>query len=66
MLAHPFCAFLPSVGTLVSPIEGLKQWQQYYNVKQDHLVGTLVSPIEGLKLSDIAWATGLVTSSERL
>ncbi len=37
------------VGTLVSPIEGLKQLICRNNA-QRKTVGTLVSPIEGLKL----------------
>ncbi len=38
------------VGTLVSPIEGLKQ-VRYPDAKHVAYVGTLVSPIEGLKPS---------------
>jgi len=36
------------VGTLVSPIEGLKPFE-YNNLHPATIVGTLVSPIEGLK-----------------
>ncbi len=36
------------VGTLVSPIEGLKL-EETLDYLEDYRVGTLVSPIEGLK-----------------
>ncbi len=39
-----------AVGTLVSPIEGLKQEDTRYRDGRTY-VGTLVSPIEGLKLN---------------
>ena len=38
------------VGTLVSPIEGLKRYVIDWLIKPHRDVGTLVSPIEGLKL----------------
>ncbi len=41
-----------NVGTLVSPIEGLKQNENIYE-RSITCVGTLVSPIEGLKHHDV-------------
>jgi len=42
------------VGTLVSPIEGLKPLVSKLIAYLFYLVGTLVSPIEGLKLPSSA------------
>ena len=54
------------VGTLVSPIEGLKQYEFLYVGKKYKMVGTLVSPIEGLKHETCSQGVQGLHQSERL